>query len=505
MRVLSERTEMAALLAALLILPAGAGAAKEGAPPDERARFEQHVRYLTAEGGEWIADNAGYREAGEHEPAFYRMVYRPLLGDRGFTARLTSWDGVADTAVHWDFWTVWHPEEGRARVEQVGADGTLGVGWVDHPTAGPVRAEQDFASSEGATFRVRHEEESSGWAERRSRSATWGGEAWRPGRSYVWRRPACQPVATERFALYSDPWVNLHHFLYQWARAGVEPGPGDTRHPVAVAERGELARLDAAEREAWERAVGHYGEHFVARSLTFDRELVGLKSRLLEVGCGGPEALAALPEPAGEMLAAAMPVYRRHWWPRHDAVNRAWIADLAARLREIEAATTARLAAAYGGSWPEGPMRVDASVYANHAGAYTTDRPDHVMLVCTEPLHQDWGAVEALLHEAGHSLALEQGVHASLESAFAAAGAGEPPRGLWHVLLFVTPHELLRQRLAEQGADLGPSYAHRAGIYDRNEVWDGYREALEAEWVPYLRGEREREEALAALTRAVAP
>ena len=71
--------------------------------------------------------------------------------------------------------------------------------------------------------------------------------------------------------------------------------------------------------------------------------------------------------------------------------------------------------------------------------------------------------------------------------------------------MFVTPHELLRQQLAEQGVDLGPSYAERAGIYDRNEVWAGYREALAAEWVPYLRGERSREEALAALVKILAP
>jgi len=93
---------------------------------------------------------------------------------------------------------------------------------------------------------------------------------------------------------------------------------------------------------------------------------------------------------------------------------------------------------------------------------------------------------------------------ASLDHAFAAAGA-EPPRGLWHVLMFVTPHELLRQQLAAQAVDLGPSYAERAGIYDRNEVWAGYREALAAEWVPYLRGERSRKEALAALVKRLAP
>jgi len=44
--------------------------------------------------------------------------------------------------------------------------------------------------------------------------------------------PATLVVATERFVFHSDPWINLHHFLYQWA--GEDKGLGTGRQQVPV-------------------------------------------------------------------------------------------------------------------------------------------------------------------------------------------------------------------------------------------------------------------------------
>lgn len=58
----------------------------------------------------------------------------------------------------------------------------------------------------------------------------------------------CHRAESERFALYSDPWVNLHHFLFEWARNVPERKPEDPGRAVDVIERAQIAELDQGER-----------------------------------------------------------------------------------------------------------------------------------------------------------------------------------------------------------------------------------------------------------------
>ena len=57
---------------------------------------------------------------------------------------------------------------------------------------------------------------------------------------------ATRVSASDRFAFHSDPWINLHHFLYQWSREdrGLEIG----RHPLPMPERSTVNGLSAADR-----------------------------------------------------------------------------------------------------------------------------------------------------------------------------------------------------------------------------------------------------------------
>ena len=178
-----------------------------------------------------------------------------------------------------------------------------------------------------------------------------------------------RPVAvTDRFAFHSHRWVNLHHFLYQWARKDGGPDGGDRRRPVAVPERDELAALTDAEHQAWQQAVGFYRDKLVALDLLFDDDMVFTGNQL-----AAPTALSAV---GGERLPSgwlatpqnAAPVYEGHWWPRHDRVNRAWIDDVVPHLQRLAPLVAPGLARSYGGDWPDTPVRVEVSYYANWAG-----------------------------------------------------------------------------------------------------------------------------------------
>lgn len=323
------------------------------------------------------------------------------------------------------------------------------------------------------------------------RSAS-AGEAPAPG--------PCQGVASERFVLHSDPLVNLHHFLFQWSRATTSPAAGDRRRPVPVPEQDALGALPPRAREAWQGAVAFYAEHLVSRNLLLDPELVELKTRLIAAPCA-EDGLAGLKlEDAAlrSALAAAWPVYREHWWPSHDAANRAWIESQAALLGEHEDVLASRLAAAYGGTWPAEPVRVDVSRYANWAGAYTTNRPDHVTISSTA--HTGVQGLELLFHEVSHAGVFEQPLLGAVAAAFRRRGT-DPPDRLAHVIQFVTPAELLRTRLVEGGRTEGGFIADEMAQRRRNR--ERYRIVL-AHWRPFLAGRLERDQALDRIVEELA-
>ena len=142
-------------------------------------------------------------------------------------------------------------------------------------------------------------------------------------------------VESRRFVFHSDPWINLHHFLFQWARNAEPRLSGDRRRPVKVVELDQLEDFAEQDRRAWERAVGHYRDHLVERDLLFGRDLVALRGRLGGRACPGARAEDA--EPAlRAVLDEAMAVHRLRWWPAHRAANETWIQDQKELLSEEE-------------------------------------------------------------------------------------------------------------------------------------------------------------------------
>lgn len=308
----------------------------------------------------------------------------------------------------------------------------------------------------------------------------------------------CAVARSERFAFYSDSWVNLHHFLFQWARSATPAAPRDRRRPVEVGEAGEAVNLAEEEQETWSGALAFYAENLVPRDLLFTRELVDLKGRLTALPCGAPGPRSVEPE-LGAILEAAWPVYQEHWWPAHDAANRAWIESQVPLLASYETGLALRLAQAYGGQWPEEHIRVDVSVYANWAGAYTTNDPNHVTLSGVS--YPGLEGLELLFHEVSHASVFEQPLLGHIAAAFRREGTERPDR-LGHVLQFVTPAEILRLLLTEEGRDDVRFIAD--AMAERRRSRGHYQVVLE-HWRPFLAGESSREEALDRIARAFGP
>lgn len=254
--------------------------------------------------------------------------------------------------------------------------------------------------------------------------------------------PAAEIASTPRFVFHSDPWVNLHHFLYHEARNTVlreEILRGRVRTYAADRE----VELSEEERAVWEEVLETYAG--------YGREHLFFDETLFEIGVTvmhGPEAFPEGPqaEPAYAALRRVMPIYREHWWPRHDATNRERIAEVAGYLATYGEAMAERIAAGYGVAWPE-PIRVDVTNYSGRHGAYTTGDPNHIVLASPGDWFPGLLAVDVLFHEAGHTLPFEDEILPRSEAAAAAAGVDEG--GVWHAFLFYVPSQAAYEVLPE--------------------------------------------------------
>lgn len=303
-------------------------------------------------------------------------------------------------------------------------------------------------------------------------------------------------ATTDRFALHSDPWINLHHFLYQWARqdAGLSGG----RKPVSVPERSSLEEMSSEARAVWLRAVGFYRGAVASRS-HWDLDMLRLKRELLNLS-GDPKArppdrIAGI----AEALSTAMPIYRDKWWPQHDAANRAWIDQVVGRLRRHENGFVAMTTRVHGAEWPSQRWRVDASAYANGIAGYTT-REGHVVVFSTDPGIQDLHGLEMVFHEIQHATVIEGTTPRALERAFGAAGV-EVPANLSHALIFATAGEFVRSIAAGEERPRYEPYWITEG-FEALDGWSQLVPAVNRHWLPVLRGETSRDDGLTSLAQA---
>ncbi len=296
-----------------------------------------------------------------------------------------------------------------------------------------------------------------------------------------------EPFAgTLLFSFHSDPEVCLHHFLYRWARKeAMTAGEIPRRYPEPTLRDVDLRveqTLSAPERVVWERARAHYRQHVVSRSLLFDDGLIALRDTL--AGSREGHDLAEADRQTLAQVEAARDVYRRHWWSRHDAENREWVAAVIGDVVRFERQIARRIEKLYGTKWPTPPNRVDLVPYASSTVAYTTSEP-HTMIVADDPESRPPWALELLFNEASHSDALEGNLDRLIEAAYQGRDQ-EPPRNLWHILLFSIAGEATRQVLAEAGRDDYVPMAEQFQIFRRRETDQQVWNVLGRAWYPAM-------------------
>jgi hypothetical protein len=285
------------------------------------------------------------------------------------------------------------------------------------------------------------------------------------------------PVAeVEGLRMFSDFWLNLHHFLYvsAWARRADTPGQ---RHLAMPLPADDGMAMKDKERATWDAAVSYYDRELASKDLLLDEGLTAINNSL--AGAKTLTGISLAPDHR-RLLEAAAPIYRRYWWSQHDAANRAWIADVARRTAPVAPQIIDRLTSLYGVKWFDTPVRVDVVRFGKSQGAYTAVVPRvHIIVASADASSAGWAGSEILFHESSHGLI--QKVRAAVDQAMKAVGKN--PRDLWHVVLFYITGEVTRQTLAARGIEYQP-YLYATGLFTR--AWPMFRGPIEQTVHPFV-------------------
>jgi hypothetical protein len=141
---------------------------------------------LTQGSGRWMVGNEPFRS--ENEPwDHYGMEWSWGLGRLSVKGRLYAIKDGKEVGTLWEYRLFWHPGDRKATVEQFGADGSFGSGYLTPAENGATSLDQTVHSPDGTSFRVGHHARFDGGV-RLIQSLRWIGGKWEKQRDYAWRR-----------------------------------------------------------------------------------------------------------------------------------------------------------------------------------------------------------------------------------------------------------------------------------------------------------------------------
>lgn len=298
------------------------------------------------------------------------------------------------------------------------------------------------------------------------------------------------------FIFHTDEfWLNLHHFLYVLGRAQNKTRDSSREaviHAPDDQERG-LAQFKPKEQAIWREAVAAYAAGPSKKDLIFDDPLPQVTNSLAQAGDAKSPAGSGSDAAINEILMRAAPVYRKVWWPKHHAANRAWQTATQALVKQHGDAILKFITHAYQMEWPAAGFNVHISGYTNWAGAYSTKGDLLVLSSLSADLQAIYG-LETIFHEGMHQW--DSQVFQALRE-HARKMNRLVPRDLSHALIFFTAGQAVRRVVPGH-----VPYADKFGVWQRSTP--GEREVLEEIWKPYLDGHGTRDEAFAELIKRLA-
>ena len=147
----------------------------------------------TQDGGSWVTTNTAYKRTEEPFDA-YGLQWTYGLGEMHIKGELYGIQNGQKVASFWQFLEYWDPETGKARILQIGSDGTVGKGYFWRLDDGSIKEWQKFVQPGGGSFLAGHHL----WLEQEQQhvqSFTIVNEEWIKRRHYIWTRQASSQLS----------------------------------------------------------------------------------------------------------------------------------------------------------------------------------------------------------------------------------------------------------------------------------------------------------------------
>ena len=260
--------------------------------------------------------------------------------------------------------------------------------------------------------------------------------------------------STFYFSFHNNYWINLHHFLYQKASENqLSKLRQDGNEMLVIGEKAVEESLNDKQRSDLNSAIGYYKNNIIHKNLLRG---LGFERFWLQKQTGtSTVADSTVSNRFADVLNHVSKTYRKTYWPIHKKHNEKVLEHQLQNIRKLEKRIIPRMERLSRTPWPNGKkVRVDVTVYANYAGAYTPTRPIFNVIVSTiDPRSYGPDFLETIFHEGSHLLFRYGGPWR--ESIFQAFESGvykmKFPRNLWHVSLFYLCGKVCMEEFAKIG------------------------------------------------------
>ena len=258
--------------------------------------------------------------------------------------------------------------------------------------------------------------------------------------------------STFHYVFHNNYWINLHHFLYQKASCGQRSKlQQDGNEMLSIGEKPVEESLTVQQRALLDSAIGYYKSHLIQKSLVRG---LGYERYWLQKQVGTKAKKdSTVSQEFVDVLNTVSKTYRETYWPIHKKHNTEILELQISNIRKLEKRIISRMERLSLTPWPSmKKTRVDLTVYANYAGAYTPTRPIFNVIVSTvDPSSLGPAFLETIFHEGSHLLFRYEGPWR--ESIFKTFEAGRYqmkfPRHLWHVSLFYLCGQVCKEEFSQ--------------------------------------------------------
>lgn len=296
-------------------------------------------------------------------------------------------------------------------------------------------------------------------------------------------------LETKYYRFYSNPLLNVHLFLYKHAvEIKSVKLPDDSLH-FYLEKAGVPDKANS--HSTMMAAIKYYRDSLIKKDMLFDSTM---RQFSVMVASGKYQHAVGWQVEALKQIGTIAPFFKKQLWPSIDAANKAWMQQVKPDLDRYEQRIITRLQKLYDDTMPAEKIRVDLGIYATWAGAYSYSQGmDHIIISTADNGNQGRLGVEIVFHEGSHFL-IDQ-VYNFVAEYFAAKKAQNNRRQTWHVLLFYTTGNVVKEAYATNGITFVPYYKE-AKFEERIPPFKLTTDALALYWDPYMRGETTQTEAL---------